>query len=247
MSSKNSGISFKSIRIFILLFILFLLGGNTWLTRIRTTDWDLPLWVTVYPVNGDGSRAAANYIDFLTESEFDPIEDFLKQEVNRYHLPLDEPFTIELYPEITKLPPKPPLAGNMLAIMWWSLRMRYWVYKVHSSDDSADIRLFLVFHDPEQHNTLRHSYGLQKGLFGAVNVFACKSMMKKNNVITTHELLHTVGAVDKYNLQTDHQFIPTATPSRAAFRFFRKGRLRLWEAKFPFPNRNQSSLQAWMM
>jgi len=41
--------------------------------------------------------------------------------------------------------------------------------------------------------------GLQKGLVGVVHAFADKEMTRSNNVIIAHEILHTLGATDKYD------------------------------------------------
>jgi len=46
---------------------------------------------------------------------------------------------------------------------------------------------------------LGHSLGLQKGSLGIVHAFANKKQAKQNNIVITHELLHTVGATDKYD------------------------------------------------
>ena len=40
--------------------------------------------------------------------------------------------------------------------------------------------------------------GLQKGLLGLVNAYSLPRQNKQNNIIIAHEVLHTVGAVDKY-------------------------------------------------
>ena len=45
---------FKKIRIAILLYVLFMVAVGTWLTRVRSTDWNNSLWVKIYPINGDG-------------------------------------------------------------------------------------------------------------------------------------------------------------------------------------------------
>jgi hypothetical protein len=44
------------------------------------------------------------------------------------------------------------------------------------------------------------SHGLQKGLVGVVHAFADRSMAGSNNMVIVHELLHTAGASDKYDL-----------------------------------------------
>ncbi|MFQ5329248.1 MAG: hypothetical protein ACE5D4_04575 [Thermodesulfobacteriota bacterium] len=55
---------------------------------------------------------------------------------------------------------------------------------------------------------LDHSLGLQKGLIGIVNIFADRMSRATNNVVITHELLHTVGATDKYDPATNHPLHP---------------------------------------
>jgi hypothetical protein len=201
--------SFKRIRIIILLVVLFFVGMNAWLTKLRTTDWNTSLWVAVYPINGDGSQISSDYIASLEGYEFKVIEAFMDQEAERYNLQLNHPITIKLAPEVKEVPPKPPLDGSILRVMWWSLQLRYWAYKVDTYEGPApNIKLFLVYYDPNTHKVLDHSLGLQKGLIGIVNVFADRNSEATNNVVITHELLHTVGASDKYDLSDGNPIYP---------------------------------------
>ena len=75
---------FKAIRISILLFILFFVAMGTWLTQLRSTDWNNSLWIKLYPINADGSEVVDRYIDALDVDDFDGIEEFLAREVERY-------------------------------------------------------------------------------------------------------------------------------------------------------------------
>jgi hypothetical protein len=50
--------------------------------------------------------------------------------------------------------------------------------------------------------------GMQKGLYAVVNVFADKRMAGSNDVITAHELLHTLGSIDKYDLSNSQPLYP---------------------------------------
>jgi hypothetical protein len=209
---------FKSARILILLIILLAVGANAWHTKKRLTSWIDPLQVVIYPINGDGGHLSADYINSLGKYEFAYIEHFMKNEANRYNLSLEEPITIGFAPEVRELPPEPPMGGHYLSIIWWSLKLRYWVYRVNTYDAPVDIKLFIVYHDPNSHKVLQHSYGLEKGSVGIVNVFASKRMAPTNNVIITHELLHTLGATDKYDLETGQPLYPDgfAEPDLAA-------------------------------
>jgi hypothetical protein len=56
--------------------------------------------------------------------------------------------------------------------------------------------------------TVPHSLGLSKGLIGVVYAFAAPEMNGENNVVIAHELLHTVGASDKYNFADDAPRFP---------------------------------------
>lgn len=200
---------FRTIRIFLLLILLFFVGMSTWLTKLRTTDWDAPLWGAVYPINGDGSRVVAEYIQTLNEETFEPIEYFMSWEAKRYGLSITNPITIKFAPEVKELPPKPPQDGNILAIMWWSLKMRYWAYQADTYEGpAAHIKMFVVYFKPEVDKRLAHSLGLEKGLLGVVNVFANRRAEAKNNIVITHEILHTVGATDKYDLATHVPIYP---------------------------------------
>jgi hypothetical protein len=40
---------------------------------------------------------------------------------------------------------------------------------------------------------------LQKGLVGVVHAYAQRAMTRTNNVVIAHEILHTLGATDKYD------------------------------------------------
>ena len=87
--------------------------------------------------------------------------------------------------------------------------MRYWVWGTPELPGAApDIKLFVVYHDPAISPTLAHSVGMQKGLYGVVNVFAEQRMTGSNDVITAHELLHTLGAIDKYDPRTSQPLNP---------------------------------------
>ncbi len=182
---------------------------NTWLTKLRTTDWDHSLWVAVYPINGDGTQATSNYISSIEDSEFKSIENFIEREAEQYNLTVSNPITIKIAPEVKKTPPKSPREGNILHIMWWSLKFRYWAYISDTFKGPApNVRLFLIYHNPKIHKVLDHSLGLQKGLIGVVNVFANSRLSEKNNVVIVHEFLHTLGATDKYDLATNQPIFP---------------------------------------
>lgn len=192
---------FKAIRISILLFILLFVALSAFLTQARSTDWNNSLWIKVYPINADGSAAAAKYIAGLSSSDFQGIETFLARETKRYSVNLDRPVRIELGSEIDEQPPELGAQPNALSVMLWSLKMRWWAGS--STDDQdridPDVRIFVRYHKPDLAVVLENSVGLQKGMVGIVNGYANRRHRGTNNVIIAHEFLHTLGATDKYS------------------------------------------------
>lgn len=208
---------FKLIRISILLVICAVVGVDSWITRLRTTDWDEPLRVVIYPINGDKRLETQQYISGLKESDFKSIEQFFSQQAGIYQIGIQKPFTVALGPSLEKLPPSIP-RGNPIDTITWSLEIRYWAYQVlkQHREWQAEIQVFVVYHSPEHTTQLDHSVGLQKALVGIVNAYAGKRYKTRNNFVIAHELLHTVGATDKYDYDTNLPIFPQgyAEPAR---------------------------------
>jgi hypothetical protein len=72
-----SGGMIKKFRIFILLYVLLMVALSAWLSESRSTDWNEPLVVAIYPINGDGREATTKYIKTLNQDVFTGIEEFL--------------------------------------------------------------------------------------------------------------------------------------------------------------------------
>jgi len=200
---------FKKIRISILLFILFMVGANAYLTHERTTDWDQPLSIVIYPINADDSPVTADYITALTTDDFKLIARFMQNEGLRYNLSLLDPVVLNMAPQIRVLPPEPPFGANIFAVMWWSLKLRYWAWRYDNYEGPlTNIQVFVLYHDPNFYSELDHSLGLKEGHICMVKAFASRHQAARNNVIIAHEMLHTLGATDKYNLQTLQPLYP---------------------------------------
>ena len=213
-----SGNFFRILRISLMIYLLLFVSAGAWLARARTTSWEQTLWVAIYPINGDGSEKATNYIDSLEIRDFEELNHFIKREAIRYGVSEPEPVRVELGQTIAEQPPLPPVDRNMPGVMLWSLKLRYWAWRkqAQQSGPDPDIRMYVVYHDPQQSPVLSHSLGLQKGLIGVVHAFANRSMAGSNNVVLTHELLHTLGANDRYDPATTLPLYPDgyAEPDR---------------------------------
>ncbi len=197
--------SFKKFRIIVLLLLLVLVAGTSFWEGLLVRGWIRPLEVAIYPINGDrdndNSIQTAAYIAHLSASQFDEIGAFFKRQSQRYRLQQMPTMQIQVAPEILTPPPHTDSgARNALSAISWSLRLRYFAFRnTPFWQNLGRIRLFVVFHAGEQGIPLQHSLGLQKGLLGVVHVFADQKQADQNNVVIAHELLHTLGATDKYN------------------------------------------------
>ncbi len=200
----------KIIRIAVLLLVLVGVGGTAWLDRVNSTSWEKPLWVGLFPLNGDGSAVADRYVSSLTVQDFAGLETFFAQQAARYGVKVDRPIRIELYPAQRELPPRLASHSNVFAVMWWSLKMRWYARRAANvpGHPRSHIRVFVVYHDPAVSETVPHSLGMQNGLIGVVHAFAERRMAGSNNIVIGHETLHTVGATDKYDLETGVPIYP---------------------------------------
>lgn len=184
----------------ILLVVLLLVSVTTCQDRYRSTRWREPLYVAIYPIAADESPATRAYVASLDAERFKAIDRFFAREAMRYHLRTDEPVRTRLRPELKERPPLHTPGAGVLATAAWSLKLRYWAWRVSGHvGEPEDIRIFVLFHDPELTPLVPHSLGLTKGLIGVVYAFATPSMDGENAVVMAHELLHTLGATDKYN------------------------------------------------
>jgi hypothetical protein len=193
----------RKFRIAVLLIVLATVAESAWL-RTRDLRWNDNFYVAVYPINADGSANSAAYINTLSPEQFAPIAEYFSEEAARYGLPLNRPFEIVLGPQLVDSPPVAPKSASMLDVVLWSLQLRWWSWG-HSPQVSMPpkVWLYLLYHDPAKTSVLAHSTALNKGRIGVVNVFANAAYEHTNQVVIAHELLHTVGATDKYDAATN--------------------------------------------
>lgn len=200
---------FRTIRIAILSLILVFVAISTWLQHIRSADWSQTQRVVIYPINGDGDPVTAEYIEKLKRDDFRPVTSYIESQGKRYGLSNLLPIDIDLAPEIHSQHPEIPDHASVLNAVRWSLSLRYWSWKVENyTGVRPQVRIYVRYFNPKLHSTLKHSAGLHKGLIGVVQAFASAKMAGANKVIITHEMLHTFGAEDHYDLATNQPSYP---------------------------------------
>jgi hypothetical protein len=194
----------RTLRITVLLLVLLVVAGQAWLDRFSTTHWQRTVLVGAFPVSADASPVTARYLTQLDQGKVDGVGDFVKAEARRYGVGIDEPIELNLYPTLTSPPPALDSGAGVLTRILWSLKLRYYRSRALAavSGPRPKIALFLLYHDPALTQSLPHSAGLQRGLSAVVHLFASRSQEAQNRIVITHELLHTFGATDKYDLAT---------------------------------------------
>lgn len=194
----------RTVRTTILLLVLLVVAAQTWFDRYSTTRWQRPVLVGAFPVSADGSAVTADYLAQLDQGKIDGVSEFVRTEARRYGVRVDEPIELRLYPTLASAPPPLDPGAGVFTRILWSLRLRYYRYSmVAAASPRPQIALFLLYHDPALASRLPHSAGLQRGLTAVVHLFAIRSQEAQNRIVIAHELLHTFGATDKYDLATD--------------------------------------------
>jgi hypothetical protein len=189
--------------------VLVYVGIDTFLSNKRATDWKHPLRVVIYPINADKQESTDKYIAGLDSAQFDDFQTMLQKESARYGLNLSSPIQVQLAKQLKTLPPVIPKDRNPLNIMWWSLKLRYWSWKTDNHKDlKPQIRAYALFFTPQKDKRLTHSTGLKESKIALIQLSAHSKSTKHNNIIILHELLHTLGATDKYDLRNNQPIFP---------------------------------------
>lgn len=222
------------LRLVVLITVLIVVALNSWLSKVRTTDWQEPLWLVVYPINADNRSDTQLYIDALEKDHFDDIEVFMSREAKRYGIALDHPFEVYLAPPLEGDPPKPPENASILDSVLWSLKLRYWAWGNDNWDGPVpDIKVYLRLFSVKNRQVLEHSLGLQKGMIGVVNGFASIDYQAQNDFVIAHEVLHTLGASDKYDLDTNQPQWPDGYAEPSNVPLFPQSRAEIMGGRIP--------------
>ena len=88
--------------------------------------------------------------------------------------------------------------------------MRWWSWRNTGQDNLApdDVRMFVLYQMRKSNTLLERSVGVKNGSYGVVNAVASRQMAARNRIVITHELMHILGATDKYDLYSGQPFAP---------------------------------------
>jgi len=197
-------------RVVLLLSVLFAIVVNTWMTEKRMAAWERPILVTIYPIAVNEEPATLKFVEGLDETYFADINRFMNRESRPYGFTVTPAFRFQVAGPGLELPPVVPAQFDPVAIAWWSLKMRWWAWMRDLEDKlvTPDIQMFVLFSGLNGDNELGISVGMRKGRYGIVKSYARESLISQNLFIFTHEMLHVLGATDKYILSTGEPIFP---------------------------------------
>ena len=201
------------VRVLILMAVLFMVMGyaarDSYVRRSRT-DWERTLLVAVVvlevePVEQSALSGFGERLPLLQEK--------LALEARRYRPDLKLPFEFQLFGPIRveKSPPEP--SGDSffeLGAHAW----RQWRY-VRKVDDLSGVasraydgRLYVTVRPPTRGGkTMVEGFSEDGGRIGTVSVELDDGMVDLALLVVAHELLHTLGATDKYDAR-GHAVVP---------------------------------------
>ena len=201
---------FKLFRVVLLLSILFVIIVSSWMTEKRMAAWERPILVTIFPIVADEDTSTLEFTRDVELSYFADVNRFFDRESVPYGFNVTPAFRFQLAPVSSELPPEVPDQFSSAGIAWWSLKMRWWSWMKDLKSDlvSPDIQMYVLFHGLNGGSEVGISVGMRKGRYGIVKAYAKESMSPHNLVVFTHELLHVLGATDKYVLTTGEPIFP---------------------------------------
>ena len=163
-----------NLRLALLVGVLLFVAVGAWLDRRRSRDWDAPLRVTVYVLTAGDDAESRSYAAALDDDSFDDVESFLAEQAGAYGLPLTEPMRVRVSRAARALPPDPGAEPGLMSVVLWSLRMRWWAWRVAAGDPlpPPDIQLFAIYYPEVTGQPLPDSLGLSKGLVAVARLFA---------------------------------------------------------------------------
>lgn len=193
----------KSFRVALLLALLAL-AVHFLLTRagLGPPNWDAPLIVAIYPYNADGSEEVTNYIEDLSDASYAPLAKFFQREAAKYPNTPNPPFYIYHGHELESAPAPPPYPANLLQRARWGLSVRWWHWRFLDNERDPDIIIVARYRSANENAAMLHSVGFGEFRLALARVVADERNGGRNQLTLAHEILHTVGASDLYELET---------------------------------------------
>lgn len=199
---------FFLIRVSFLLFVLFIVvlyAVKDLRSRRGRNAWDHTLDVAIILVHVNGQTPVDPEALRALEARVPALEDRLRAEAERHHPGIGKPFSIRIHGpvESAEAPPSPASEGAV-DLAKQTLAMKSWLDAIDPRagivPDHWDTRVYVIARRPASEKTsFVEGQSEQDGRIGNVAVELDASMADTTLFVVTHELMHTLGASDKYD------------------------------------------------
>jgi hypothetical protein len=195
--------AFRRIRIAVLLAILALVLAYAWRDvrgRKLRTQWTAPVDVALVLLRTD--RLEPGTLELVTDA-LPALEARLADELARYRSGSMKPFRFTAFGpvDLETRPPKP--GEGFLETLSYSYELFFYLRRIDKSVELSrgkfDSTIYLVTRRPRGDRSFIEGTSQQGGRVGIVEVDLDHGMAPFALFVATHELLHTLGATDKYD------------------------------------------------
>ena len=199
---------FFLVRVSVLLFILFvvvLYAVRDLRSRRARNDWGKTVDVAVVLVHVDGKPRVDDAALRGLRERVGALEDRLRAEAERHHPGMPPPFRVRVFGPVDVASAAPtPESDGILALAQQSVAMKRWLANVDPNASVApelwDTRIYVNAVGSNLHEqSFVEGQSEQGGRIGVVNVDLDESMIDLTLFVVSHELMHTLGASDKYD------------------------------------------------
>lgn len=196
------------IRLSILLFILFvvvLYAVKDLRSRRGRNKWERTLDVAIVVVHVEGTPAVDPDAVRVLEERLPALEERLRSEAERHRPGMESPFRIRLKgPVLTRSAPPSPASESAVDLARQAVNMKGWLREVDPAagvdPDHWDSRIYVIVRRPaSKTRAFVEGESEQDGRVGTVSVELDAAMADLTLIVVTHELMHTLGATDKYD------------------------------------------------
>lgn len=199
---------FFLVRVSILLFVLFvvvLYAVRDLRSRHARNDWERTLDVAIVLVHVDGRSAVEPNAVRAVYDRVPALEERLRAEAERHHPGMAKPFRLRVFGPVDAAGAPPvPASDSPVDLVRQAVERRRWLRDVDPragvDPDHWDTRIYVSARRPASElESFVEGASEQGGRIGVVDVELDESTVDLALFVTTHELMHTLGATDKYD------------------------------------------------